>query len=74
MNERIKDLAVASQPPYGNFDHQMFAELIIKDIIDIMSDEKNYNRCTFTTYDLDKNKCVTTELRKKINEAFGTKL
>ncbi len=74
MNERIKELAVASQPPYGNFDHQKFAELIIKDVIDIMSDEKNYNRCTFTTYDSDKNKCVTAELRKKINETFGTRL
>lgn len=74
MNERIKELAIECQPPYGNFNHQKFAELIIKNVIDILNDEKNYNRCTFTTYDLDKNKCVTTELKKKINETFGTKL
>ena len=35
MNQRIKELAIESQPPYGNFDHEKFAKLIIKDIVDI---------------------------------------
>ena len=72
MNERIKELAVESQPPYGNFDHAKFAELIIKDIVDIMSDQKVYNRCVYTTHDLDKAKCVAHEFIKTINEKFGT--
>jgi hypothetical protein len=73
MNERIKELATESQPPYGNFDHQKFAELIIKDIVNVMSDQKTYNRCVYTTHDLDKAICVTQEIIKIINEHFGTK-
>lgn len=73
MNERIKELAIESQPAYGNFDHEKFAKLIINDIVDIMSDQKTYNRCTYTTHDLDKAKCVTQEIIKIINEHFGTK-
>ena len=74
MNERIKELAVASQPPYGNFDHAKFAELIIKDIVNVINDQKIYNRCIYTTFDSDKARCVTTEITKHINERFGTKL
>ena len=74
MNERIKELAVASQPPYGNFDHEKFAELIIKDVFNIMNDQKTYNRCTYTTHDLDKAKCVVQEVIKCVNEHFGIKL
>ena len=73
MNERIKELATESQPQYGNFDHQKFAELIIKDIVNVMSDQKTYNRCVYTTHDLDKAICVTQEIIKIINEHFGTK-
>ena len=74
MNERIKELAVESQPPYGNFNHEKFAELIIKDIFNVMNDQKTYNRCTYTTHDLDKAKCVVQEVIKCVNEHFGTKL
>ena len=74
MNQRIKELAVESQPPYGNFDHAKFAELIIKDIFSVMNDQKTYNRCTYTTYDLDKAQCVVQEVIKCVNEHFGTKL
>lgn len=71
MTERIKELAVECYNPYSNFDHEKFAELIIKDIKLIIDDPKNYNRCTYTTFDLDKGKCVASELTIKINEHFG---
>lgn len=74
MNEKIKELAIASQPPYGNFDHKKFAELIIKDIVNIMNDQKTYNRCTYTTHDLGNARCVVQEVIKCVNEQFGTKL
>ena len=74
MNERIKQLAVESSSPYSNFDHEKFAELIIKDVFDIMKDQKNYNKCTYTSHDLDKAKCVVQELIKSINENFKVKL
>jgi hypothetical protein len=74
MNERIKELAVECYNPYTNFDHEKFAELIIKDIFNVMNDQKTYNRCTYTTHDLDKAKCVVQEVIKCVNEHFGTKL
>ena len=74
MNERIKELAVECYNPYTNFDHEKFAELIIKDIFNVMNDKKTYNRCTYTTHDLDKARCVVHEVIKCVNEHFGTKL
>ncbi len=74
MNERIKELAVECYNPYTNFDHAKFAELIIKDIFNVMNDQKTYNRCTYTTHDLDKAKCVVHEVIKCVNEHFGIEL
>lgn len=31
MNERIKELALECYNPYGNFDHEKFAKLIIEE-------------------------------------------
>ena len=31
MNERIKQLALECYNPYSNFDHEKFAELIVKE-------------------------------------------
>jgi hypothetical protein len=53
---------------------EKFAELIVRDIFNIMNDQKTYNRCTYTTHDLDKAKCVVEEVIKCVNEHFGTKL
>jgi len=74
MNERIKELAIECYNPYTNFDHEKFAELIIKDIFNVMNDQRTYNRCTYTTHDLDKARCVVHEVIKCVNEHFGTKL
>jgi hypothetical protein len=86
VNERIKELAeqattivdtVNSQgysSSYANFDREKFAELIVRDIFNVMNDQKTYNRCTYTTHDLDKAKCVVKEVIICVNEHFGTKL
>ena len=74
MKERIKELAIECYNPYSNFDHEKFAELIIKDIVNIMNDQKTYNKCIYTTFDLDKARCVVKEVIKCVNEQFGTKL
>ena len=31
MNQRIKELALECYSPYSNFDHERFAELIVKE-------------------------------------------
>jgi hypothetical protein len=70
MNPKIKELALQCYNPYSSFDHELFAKLIIEDILSIMGDSKNYNRCTHTTFDLDRSKCVVHELTKKIHEEY----
>jgi hypothetical protein len=80
MNERIQELALQANlklddlPDDTFIPLEKFAELIIKDIFNVMHDQKTYNRCTYTTHDLDKAKCVVEEVIKCVNEHFGTKL
>ena len=70
MNQKIKELALKCYNPYSEFDHELFAKLIIEDIMSIMSDSKNYNRCIHTTHDLDRAQCVASEIAKKIYEDY----
>jgi hypothetical protein len=80
MNQRIQELAEQADLQLDNLPDdtfiplEKFAELIIKDIFNVMHDQKTYNRCTYTTHDLDKAKCVVEEVIKCVNEHFGTKL
>ena len=43
---------------------------VVQECIDILNDQKNYNRCVYTTFDLDKAHCVTDEIVKKIKQRF----
>jgi|688.fasta_scaffold583965_2 hypothetical protein len=45
----------------------------VQECIDILNDQKNYNRCMYTTSDLDRAKCVTSELIKTIKQRFEIK-
>jgi hypothetical protein len=71
MNERIQQLALECYNPYGNFDHEKFARLIINDVIDIANDQKNYNRTIYTTYDRDHARSIIADLVKAINQKLG---
>jgi hypothetical protein len=80
VNERIQELALQANLQLDNLPDdtfiplEKFAELIITDIFNVMHDQKTYNRCTYTTHDLDKARCVVHEVIKCVNEHFGTKL
>lgn len=75
MSDRIKELEKQCWDHQTNhLNTDSFAESIIKDIVNIMNDQKTYNRCTYTTHDLDKAHCVVQEIIKCINENFGTEL
>ena len=78
MTERIRELLDQAGVKFAvmpkDTEYEKFAELIIKDIFNIMNDKKTYNRCTYTTHDLDKAQCVVQEVIKTVNEHFGTKL
>ena len=86
MNERIQQLAEQARqyansmypsgldiPKWGPAHHEKFAELIISDVLDILADSKNFNKCVYTTFDSSQGQCVTIELAKKIKEHFGNK-
>ena len=70
MNNRIKELVAECYNPYSNFDYEKFANLIVDDMLAIMDDPKNYNRCTHTNFDLDRAKCVAAELSTKIKQLY----
>ena len=87
MNERIKELVrqagltqakdFKSGDEVKNFVFgnglEKFAELIISDVLDILADSKNFNKCVYTTFDSSQGQCITIELAKKIKEHFGNK-
>jgi hypothetical protein len=70
MNQKIKEIALKCYNPYSEFDHELFAKLIIEDVMSIMADQKTYNRCVHTSHDLDQAKCVVQEIAKKIYENY----
>jgi hypothetical protein len=73
MNQKIKELWEKSAQRTDLMDEhrqEFFAKLIIDDIMTIMSDTKNYNRCVHTNHDLDRAKCVVAEIAKKIYEDY----
>jgi hypothetical protein len=43
MNERIKELALECYNPYTEFDHEKFANLIIKECIELNRKELSFN-------------------------------
>jgi hypothetical protein len=73
INARVKELMLAAGYAAPEFAEraQELTKLIVNDIIEIMSDPINYNRCTFTTFDESQAKCVASELAIKINQHFG---
>ena len=82
MNSRIREFEKQSsleiyglgvkRPQWENALEQ-FAELIISDVLDILEDSKNFNKCVYTTFDSAQGQCVASELAKKIKEHFGNK-
>ena len=46
------------------------SELILADVIAIIEDPKNYNRCVFTTFDAGQGACIAEELTKQIKQKF----
>lgn len=49
---------------------EKFTDLVVQDILDIMSNPVNYNKYVYTTYDADRANGVAQELSNKIKEHF----
>ena len=73
MNERIKELAIESYNPYTNFDHEKFAELIIRDIINLLDSTNTIRHGAGTTYDLSVIEGTVERSINAITEHYGMK-
>lgn len=72
MNNKIKELALECYNPYSTFDHEKFAELIIKECIKVV--EQTPTHCAFTTYDYSTVTCTISKSVEILKSEFGLPL
>jgi len=73
MNQKIESLWAQSAQRTDIMNeqrHEQFAKLIIDEIVEIMADPRTYNRCTHTTFDLDRAQCIVSDIVKKLHKEF----
>lgn len=70
MNERLKEIALECTPPYSNFDHKKFAEMVVQECIDTIN-KSSFNGVR-TSFDADLaghfKETVTTNLKAMFND------
>jgi hypothetical protein len=77
MNERIKQLALQADLKLDELPDNIllplenFAESMVKEVISIVQDQKNYNRTIYTTHDRDRTAGVIEDLVKSIKQQLG---
>ena len=71
MKERIKQLALECYNPYGNFDHNKFAELIINECISAVQNTSLAH--AYTTFDLALIKGTIDKCVESIKTEFDIK-
>jgi hypothetical protein len=77
MNERIRQLALQADLKLDELPDNIllplenFAESIVKEVISIVQDQKNYNRTIYTTHDRDRTAGVIEDLVKSIKQQLG---
>ena len=73
MNERIQLLkqhaGINDNPDQEGLD--LFAQLIVAEVITIVQDQKNYNSTIYTSHDRDQAKGIVMELVKSIKQQLG---
>ena len=76
MNERIKQLAEEADLKLDDLPDNIlipledFVESIVQEVINIIQDQKSYNRWIYTTFDLDQAKGVVIDVVKS-NKSSG---
>ena len=77
MNERIKQLAEEADLKLDDLPDNIlipledFVESIFQEVINIIQDQKSYNRWIYTTFDLDQAKGVVIDVVKSIKQRLG---
>ncbi len=72
MNEKFKSMLLECYSPYAveQIDYEKFAKIILQECIGILENDRNYNKCVYTTWDQSQAKCVSAELVKNICDHF----
>ena len=63
MNQRIKELALECYSPYSNFDHEKFAELIVRECIQVCADRGTHHDGLYSAW--------ADDCSKRIGKHFG---
>lgn len=69
MNERLKEIALECTPPYSNFDHTKFADMIVQECIDTMN-KASFNGVR-TTFDAELAGHVKEVISKDLKALFN---
>ena len=69
MNERIKLIALECYNPYGNFDHEKFAKLIIAECITAIDNTSTSH--VYTTFDLGQFNSTIKKCKDAVKQHFG---
>ena len=69
MNERLKEIALECTPPYGNFDHKKFADMVVQECIDTM--DKSVLNGVRTSYDADLAGHIKEQVRNNLKALFN---
>ena len=77
MHDRIKQLAEEADLKLDDLPDNIlipledFVESIVQEVINIIQDQKSYNRWIYTTFDLDQAKGVVIDVVKSIKQRLG---
>lgn len=75
MNEKFKELLIRCYSHYAveQIDYEQFGKLILQECFDVLSDEKSYNSCVYTSFDKGLATCVSEKSIEAICEKFNVK-
>ena len=72
MNERIEKLIVECYSPYAIFEQEKFAELLLREAIDVIEAAPTQH-CAYTTYDKSIVDCTVQKIITALHSEFGLK-
>ena len=72
MNERIKKLIVECYSPYAHFEQEKFAELLLREAIDVIASAPTQH-CAYTTYDKSVVDCAVQKIIAALHSEFNLK-
>jgi len=72
MNEKIKKLIVECYSPYAHFEQEKFAELLLREAINVIESAPT-GHCAYTTYDKGVVDCTVQKIISALHSEFDLK-